>query len=136
MSYYSTVQTRLVDVRYLCMALADMGLKQVEVHETPQTLDGYFGGVEGQRAEVIIRKENLGNATADLGFRRGPDGTFSAVLDPEYGGSYHDPGWLGRLSQLYAYHVAREQLEEQGFDLVEEEKAEDLSIRLTMRRMC
>ena len=43
--------------------------------------------------------------------------------------------WLQKLSQRYAYHVAKEQLLEQGFHLVEETVEANKTIRLTLRRM-
>ena len=47
----------------------------------------------------------------------------------KFGGS-----WLQKVTQRYAYHVTRDKLGAQGFDLVEERVDEKDTIRLTLRR--
>jgi len=41
----------------LTKALADMGFKEVEVHDTAQKLHGFQGDVRKETAEVIIRRK-------------------------------------------------------------------------------
>ena len=135
MSAYTTFATRLVSAEHLAMALRDLGFAEVEVHRTPHTLVGWMGDARAQRAEVIVRREQIGEASNDLGFARGSDGTFVALIseyDRDHGG--FDGAWMDRLTQRYAYHVARERLEAQGFDLVEERVDEADSIRMVLRR--
>jgi hypothetical protein len=118
----------------LVRALADVGFKRVEVHETAQHLYGYRGDKRPQRAEVIIRRKYIGRLSNDIGFKRCADGTFEAVIS-EYDRRRYSKRWLGRLTQRYAYHVARAKLEERGFDLVTEETQQDGRIHLTLRRV-
>ena len=70
-----------------------------------------------------------------MGFQRNAQGTFSVVMDEGYGGDHHNTSWLPKLTQRYAYHVAKDTLEEKGFDLVEEETEENQEIHLMLRRM-
>jgi hypothetical protein len=70
----------------------------------------------------------------DLGFRKGRDGRFVAIVS-DYDRQKFDAAWLKRLTQRYAYHVTRETLSQQGFDLVEENTDPRGTIQLTLRRM-
>ena len=135
MSAYTTLQTRLVSADHLAMALRDLGLAGAELHEAGTALVGWLGDRRAERAEVVVRREHLTDSSNDIGFARGPDGTFVALIseyDREHCG--YDDAWLERLTQRYAYHVARGQLEERGFDLVEESVDADDTIRLVLRR--
>ncbi len=134
MSHFTTLKTQITDIKALQAALADLGFKQVEVHATTQPLHGYQGDVRPQTAEVIVRRKHLGWLSNDLGFKRNSAGTFDAIIS-DYDRGKYSPEWLGKLTQRYAYHVARAKLEEQGFDLVAEEKTQDGRIHLTLRRM-
>lgn len=134
MSAYTTVRTRLVSAEHLAMALRDMGFPEVEVFETAQPLVGFEDETRPQSAELIVRKEHVGEASNDIGFRRLDDGTFEAVIS-DFDRATFNLNWLQQLSQRYAYHVATEQLRTQGFELVHEEVAPNQEIRLTLRRM-
>lgn len=92
MSHYAVRVSIMRDQNHLLAALQELGFA-VEVHATPQPLQGY-GGSQGRSAEIIVRKESLNQAMrdalaqrgrhgvyGDLGFVRGADGTFQAVID-------------------------------------------------------
>ena len=134
MSHFTRLKTRLTDQAALVKALADVGYKLVEVHDTPQHLYGYGGDRRAQTAEVIVRRKYVGKASNDIGFRRTDDGSFEAIISL-FDRLKHSRGWLRRLTQRYAYHVARAKLKEQGFDLVSEETAKDGRIHLVLRRL-
>ncbi len=135
MSAYTTFATRLVSAEHLATALGDLGFAAGEIHRTPQTLHGWMGDARAQRAEVIVRREHLGESSNDLGFARASDGSFVAIVS-EYDRDQcgFDARWMERLTQRYAYHVARERLEAQGFDLVEERVDDADTIRMVLRR--
>ncbi|HZY89529.1 MAG TPA: DUF1257 domain-containing protein [Gemmataceae bacterium] len=134
MSHFTRIKTRITDKAALVQALADVGYKLVEAHDTPQHLYGYGGDRRAQTAEVIVRRKYVGKASNDIGFRRTDDGSFEAIISL-FDRWKHSRGWLRRLTQRYAYHVARAKLQEQGFDLVSEETAKDGRIRLVLRRL-
>jgi hypothetical protein len=133
MSHFTRMATRFTDVPGLVKALADVGFKNVEVHETPQHLYGFLGDQRTQTAEVIIRKKHVGFASNDIGFKRRNDGVFEAVVS-SYDRTWYSTEWLNKLTQRYAYHVAKAKLEEQGFNLVTDE-AKDGNLRLVLRRL-
>ena len=134
MSAYTTIRTKLVSRDYLVQALHDMGYTEVETFDRPTTLVGYFGEDESSKAEVIIRKPNLGGASADVGFAKDRNGSFTAVIN-DMDRKRFGYVWVEQIAQRYAYHVARDQLADKGFELVEEQVEQDRSIRLTLRRV-
>lgn len=134
MSHFTTVRTRIVDAGALVAALADLGFEHVEVHETAQRLHGFLGDARPQTAEVIIRRKRIGWLSNDIGFKRSTEGTFEAIIS-EFDSRKYSQEWLGRLLQRYAYHVAKDQLARQGFELVAEETQADRTIHITVRRM-
>ncbi len=134
MSAYTTVQTQLVSAEHLKAALMDLGFQSVELHQNPQNLEGFQGDQRAQKAEVIIRRKHLGMASNDLGFKRLANGRFEAVIS-DFDRPTYNLAWLQKLTQRYAYHVAKDMLREQEFDMVKEEIRKDNTIHLVMRRM-
>ncbi len=134
MSHFTKLRTRIIDADGLMKALADVGFREVEAHETAQHLYGYQGDVRPQTAEVIIRRKYVGPASNDIGFKRQADGTFEAVVSG-YDRRKYSQAWLDRLTQRYAYHATCAKLADQGFSLVSEEKQVDGRIHLVLRRI-
>lgn len=129
MSHFTIVRTQLVSKAHLLAALKALGFLQVEVHAAPQALHGWESG---RTAEIILRREHLGTS-ADVGFARNASGTYDLVVAEN--DAKFDSQWLARLSQTYAYGVARQMLQEQQFEIVEEKRLADQSIRISVRRM-
>ena len=134
MSHYTTLDTTIVSTEFLIQALADMGFADVEVHEAAQPLVGWRGDLRETQAEVIVRRRHLGRSSNDIGFARNAEGRFEALIS-EFDRGRYDQGWLGKLTQRYAYRVARDNLAKQDFTLVEESMDDDRTIRMTVRRM-
>jgi hypothetical protein len=134
MSHFTKLRTQITDADGLVKALADVGFKEVEVHEAAQHLYGYQGDERPQTAEVIVRRKYIGLASNDVGFKRQADGTFEAIIS-EYDRRRYSQAWLNRLAQRYAYHVALAKLAEQGFDLVTDQAQEGEQIHLVLRRV-
>ncbi|MBW4458579.1 MAG: DUF1257 domain-containing protein [Nostoc indistinguendum CM1-VF10] len=67
MSHFSTVKTKLTNRECLIFALTDLNLSP-QVHETAQPLKGYYGGSQGQSAEIIVSGRTI-KARADIGFK-------------------------------------------------------------------
>lgn len=134
MSAYTTLTTQLVSTRHLQRALQDLGFYNVELHEKdPQPLEGFFGAGGDLRAELIVRRRFIKGATSDIGFVRNSNGRLDALINDMDRRNF-DITWLLRLHQRYAYHVVREQLAQQGFELADEAVDANQSIRLVLRR--
>jgi hypothetical protein len=134
MSHFTVLRTQITDTDALVQALADLGFTQVEVHQTAQPLYGYGGDARLQTAEVIVRRHLVGRASNDIGFKRQEDGTFDAIISG-YDRTRYSQSWLHRLTQRYAYHVARAKLEVQGFGLIAEETRPAGRLHLVLRRI-
>lgn len=133
MSHFTCIRTQIKNQNALLKALADVGFKEVEVHETAQHLYGYQGDLRSQTAEVIIRRQYIGSASNDIGFKRQENGQFEAIIS-EYDRNKYSQEWLNGLTQRYGYHMLMETAPEQGFSIEEEETLEDGTIRVVVAR--
>lgn len=125
MSHFSRIKTQIADKRYLLQALDDLSFRYDEGKLQ-------VGGFLGQKvpADIVIRIP-LSN---DIGLRL-VDGSYEVVADWAGVHGLAQKDFVERLTQRYAYHAAKGQLEEQGFTLVEETVQNTGQIRLVLRRM-
>lgn len=100
MSAYGEFETTVREQGFLVEALADMGY-MAEVHPEGAALFGYRGDERPERAHVIIRRAQLDSASNDIGFARGADGRFRAILSEYDRGIGYDEKWLGKVHQHY-----------------------------------
>ena len=133
MSHFTCIKTQIKNRDALVKALADIGFKEVEVHETAQHLYGYQGDVRAQTAELIIRRKYLGSASNDIGFKRQKDGQFEAIIS-EYDRHRYSQDWLNGLTQRYGYHALMATVPAQSFTVEEEQTLEDGTIRVVVTR--
>jgi hypothetical protein len=133
MSHFTRVHTSLRDAGLLIAALAELGYRDVEVHDQPQVLYGYLGDERQQRAEIIIRRKHVGGASNDIGFACQPDGTFEAIIS-EFDRGKHGGRWLARLVQAYGHAAALKYAEDHGYDVQTDVAEKDGTRRITLRR--
>lgn len=133
MSHFTCIKTQIRNRDALVKALADVGFHEVEVHDTAKNLYGYQGDVRPQTAEVIIRRQHIGVASNDIGFKQQEDGQFEAIIS-EYDRSEYSQEWLNGLTQRYGYHALMATAPGQGFAVEEEETLEDGTIRVVVAR--
>jgi hypothetical protein len=125
MSHYTRIQTRLREVRILLRVLGEMGFKQDECHEQAQPLVGHLGDRRRETAEVIIRRQFIGDASNDVGFKRDESGEFQAIISGYDRGTLCNAAWLQELNRRYACHLIREQAREQNLIVEEEQTLEN-----------
>ena len=116
MSMYVTIKTQFKDPNCLVSALAETGQwtkEQIEVHEEAQNLYGYHGDIRQDKAHIIIRRQHIGSASNDIGFVKGEDGSYSAIISKYDSGKY-DAKWIGTLKYNYGYEVTRKQAKTRG----------------------
>lgn len=82
MSHFSTVKTKLANRECLVQALQDLKLNP-QVHETAQSLKGYYGGYLGQSAEIIVSGRTI-KARADIGFKWNQSSGVYEVIHDSY----------------------------------------------------
>jgi len=125
MSHFSQIKTQIRNLSSLQAALDDL---KINWKPGPATVRGYQG--QTHSAEVVIEQENQ----YDVGFRW--NGTeYELVADLQY---WQQPltvnGFLNQVSQRYAYHTVMNATSQQGFQVAEEQKNEDGSLRLVVQR--
>lgn len=125
MSHFSRIQTQMVDKKYILQALKDMGFSYQEG-------DQQVSGFGGQKTAVDIRIPL--KLSYDVGLRK-KGSAYELVADWFGVKGIKQKDFTDRLMQRYAYHATRAKLEDQGFDMVEEEVAETGQIRIVLRRM-
>ena len=134
MSAYSTNKTNFKDAQTLVEALRDMGIKNVLVYDVAQPLYGYQGDfrtLDGNghtrdehlalKAEVIIRRKDVGSMSNDIGFKRNEDGTLSAIIS-QYDSARYNASWLGQLKAKYAQRQIIKEMQKSGKRYVGTEK--------------
>lgn len=92
--------------RLLLGALADLGYPQVEEGEA-LPLYGYRGDRRPETAELVVRRQHLGSASNDLGFRRAAGG-YSPVISEYDERTLLGGGFLVNLRTAYAERVVEE----------------------------
>lgn len=100
MSAYGEFETVMCEERFLVEGLAQLGYR-AEVHTEGAALFGYQGDERKEKGHVIIRRAQLDSASNDIGFARGADGRYRALLS-EYDRSIgFGDQWLGKVQQHY-----------------------------------
>jgi hypothetical protein len=74
---------------------------RVEVHPQGAALVGYEGRERQEKANIIIRRQQLDSASNDIGFTRASDGRYVARLSEYDQGIGFNQKWLNRVHQLY-----------------------------------
>ncbi len=125
MSHFSQIKTQIRNLSSLQAALNDL---EISWKLGPATVRGYQG--QTQNAEIVIEQDNQ----YDVGFRwNGSE--YELVADLQY---WQQPltvkGFLNQVSQRYAYHTVMSASAQEGFQLAQEQKNEDGSIRLVVQR--
>lgn len=113
MSHYARGMTAIRDVECLVLALQEMGFKP-EVHATPQHLIGYQGDTRPETAHVIIRRQQLTQASNDIGFVVTPTGIEAIVSEYDRRPQLFGEPWLKRVTQLAATHALIKAAQKRG----------------------
>ena len=127
MSHFTTVKTKFISKENLVKALGEIGYNNVEVYDIPKNLHGYQGDIREQKAEIIIRRQFVGNASNDIGFRKNADNCYEAIIS-NFDRSKHNDLWLGKLSQSYGILSTTQELKKKGFALKKETLSKKLDI--------
>lgn len=125
MSHFSNIKTQIRNLTSLEAALTDLG---VDWKSGPRSVRGYQG--QTRNAEVVIEQDN----GYDVGFSwNGKD--YELVADMQYWQqAWSVDGFLKQVTQRYAYHTVMNETAKQGFQVAEQQKNEDGSIRLVVQR--
>ncbi|BAY43964.1 hypothetical protein SAMD00079811_15580 [Scytonema sp. HK-05] len=125
MSHFSQIKTQIRNIDSLKDALTELG---IDWKQGPREVRGYRG--QTHNAEVTIEQEN----GYDIGFRwTGKE--YELVADLQYWQQdVSVEGFLRRVTQRYAYQTVVKETARAGFQVAEQQKNEDGSIRLVVQR--
>jgi uncharacterized protein DUF1257 len=116
MSAYLPFETEFNDQECLIKALADnevIKYSNVEVHEQPQNLVGYHGDTRTQKANIIVRRKDIGGASNDIGFLKGENGKFTAIIS-DFDKGKHNATYMTGLKKSYAAARMHKEARRQG----------------------
>jgi hypothetical protein len=125
MSHFSNIKTQIRNLNSLQAALTDL---EIDWKPGPQSVRGYRG--QARTAEVVIEQNN----GYDIGFSSNGQ-EYELVADLQFWQqNWSVDGFLNRVTQRYAYHTVLSETSKQGFEIAEQQKNEDGSIRLVLQR--
>jgi hypothetical protein len=125
MSHFSNIKTQIRNLTFLQAALTDLGL---DWKAGPRPVRGYQG--QERTAEVVVEQDN----NYDIGFSwNGSE--YELVADLQY---WQQPltveGFLRQVTQGYAYQTVLQESSKQGFQVAEQQRQQDGTIRLVVQR--
>jgi len=95
-----------------------MGLKNVELHDDATCLYGYQGDKRPQKANIIVRRKDIGGSSNDIGFELQEDGTYSAQIS-DYDKRRFNDQWMKDFELHYGAEQARQAFSNEGWSYVE-----------------
>lgn len=138
MSQFVTMRTKIREPQVLLRALRRMGYEPIDEE---RLLEDWRGSTsQGQRAQIIVPRSQLGEASNDLGFRL-EDGTWTLVISEYDTRAARGREFRRQVAEIerevvrhYALETVVEKSREQGFHVVEQQEQEDGTIRVVVRR--
>lgn len=118
MSHFVDVETEIKDIDALVKALIKMGFtkEQIEVSTILNRLNNWQGKPTSVYANVIIRKEHIGQHQNDLGFELQSNGRYIAHIDE---GNDYGTEWQKKLYTHYNVEVAKAEYDSMGIQYTE-----------------
>jgi len=116
LSHYNSLKTKIKNRDSLVKALCKMGFSQdqIEVHDEATNLYGYQGDMRKQKADVIIRKKYVGQASNDLGFKKTKTGEYEAIIS-NYDRKRYNNKWQGKLEMHYGIEQSKKAFTANGW---------------------
>jgi len=121
MSHYNKLKTKLTNKCSLIKALIKKGYKehQIEDHEIATELYGYQGDKRKEKANIIIRRKDVGSSSNDIGFVAKADGSYEAIISDYDKSIGYDDKWLNEINMNHSIEQAKNAFEVNGWSYVE-----------------
>ena len=125
MSHFSQIKTQIRNLKSLQSALTDLG---IDWKSGPTEVRGYRG--QTSTAEVVVEQNN----GYDLGFAwNGKE--YELVADLQFWQqAWSVDRFVNMVTQRYAFHTVINETAKQGFQVTEQQKNQDGSVRLVVQR--
>ena len=114
MSEYTLVELELNDGDCIKAALKELGYV-FEEHKEAQQLVGYGGDRRQQRANIIVRRQHVGNASNDVGFHKKANGDYDMIISEFDRSTKNGSKFMNNLKQIYGKHKFLKQAKRLGF---------------------
>ncbi|BAZ16133.1 hypothetical protein NIES4071_80080 [Calothrix sp. NIES-4071] len=125
MSHFSQIKTQIRNVESLKEALTELN---IDWKQGPRQVRGYRG--QTHDAEITIEQDN----GYDIGFKWNGN-EYELVADLQYWQqNLSVEGFLRKVTQRYAFQTVMKETARAGFQIAEQQKNEDGSIRLVVQR--
>ncbi|NEP03853.1 MAG: DUF1257 domain-containing protein [Okeania sp. SIO2G4] len=125
MSHFSQIKTQIRNLNSLQSALTDLG---IDWKSGPTEVRGYRG--QTSTAEVVVEQNN----GYDLGFTWNGN-EYELVADLQFWQqAWSVDRFLNMVTQRYAFHTVVNETAKQGFQVTEQQKNQDGSVRLVVQR--
>ncbi|MGK7922498.1 MAG: DUF1257 domain-containing protein [Trichodesmium sp.] len=125
MSHFSQIKTQIRNLKSLQSALTDLG---IDWKSGPTPVRGYRG--QTSSAEVVVEQNN----GYDLGFSWNGN-EYELVADLQFWQqAWSVDRFINMVTQRYAFHTVVNETAKQGFQVTEQQKNKDGSIRLVVQR--
>jgi hypothetical protein len=111
-----------------------MGFQPKNCIGKPEPLIGYQGDYrtadgeghtkdasKAMKADIIIPRAQVGGASNDIGFRRGPDGKYGAIIS-DYDSSRYNAEWMTKLRAAYTDKGIMKSAAKAGLKLISKAK--------------
>jgi hypothetical protein len=105
------------------------GKGSVEVHEKGSALLGFQGDDRSMKSksspdyapkcELVIRRKNIGSASNDVGFKRTPNGNYTAYISDYDKGAHFGISKQGIVAMKYGVRVAEKTLKADGWKTIQ-----------------
>jgi hypothetical protein len=102
------------DADCIVKALQELGYT-AEVHDKAKNLEGWHGDQRKQKANIIVKRQNINSAANDVGFLRKADGTFEMIISSFDKHASHGKKFTQELLQLYGKHKTLKQAAQMGY---------------------
>ena len=128
-SHYTECKTSFKSKAALIKALVEVGFRedQIELHEEAVNLYGYQGDKRAQKANIVIRRQNVGSASNDIGFARQSDGTYKTMIS-DYDQHAYGKAWMDKLKCAYTKHLTVAQLKAKGCMVTEQKNQQGQTV--------
>ncbi|NER04686.1 MAG: DUF1257 domain-containing protein [Okeania sp. SIO3C4] len=125
MSHFSQIKTQIRNLKSLQSALTDLG---IDWKSGPTEVRGYRG--QTSTAEVVVEQNN----GYDLGFTWNGN-EYELVADLQFWQqAWSVDRFISMVTQRYAFNTVVNETAKQGFQVTEQQKNQDGSVRLVVQR--
>ena len=136
MSHYALIQCDFTSEPDLIAALQEVSPQlrgRVEHYAYGTPLIDYHGKIRPERAHIVIRRQHLNAASNDLGFARGANGVYTAIISDYDQSLGYNAAWLARVKQVYARNVVVSEATRKGQRILGQSVKPDGSIVLRIQ---